>query len=87
MQKTIDRMTRTPLKPLHVEQELLSLPEHLGSQPSSSRVRVTRSLVFCVSFVDRYLSFYHFFIWPLCCLSYFDLRILISPLISLNLSS
>jgi len=32
-------------------QELLILPEHL------SGVRVTRSLVLCVCFVDRYLSF------------------------------
>jgi hypothetical protein len=38
-------------------------------------VRVTRSLVLYVCFVDCCLSF---FFWPLCCLSFFDLWILIS---------
>ena len=50
-------------------------------QPSVfSRVRVTQSLVLCVCFVDRCLSF---FSWPLCCL-FFDLRILMTPLVSSN---
>jgi len=38
-----------------VEQELLSLPEHLSSPPFFSGVRVTRSFVLCVFFVDRCL--------------------------------
>ena len=33
-----------------VEQELLTLPEHLSSPPVFSGVRVTRSLVLCVMF-------------------------------------
>ena len=44
---------RVPL----VEQEQLTLPEHLSSPPVFSGVRVTRSLVLCVCFVDRCLSF------------------------------
>ena len=40
-----------------VEQELLTLPEHLISPSVFSGVRVTRSLVLCVCFVDRCLSF------------------------------
>jgi hypothetical protein len=48
-----------------VEQELLTRPEQLSSPPVFSWVRVTRSLVLCVCFVDRCLSF---FFWPLCCL-------------------
>jgi hypothetical protein len=40
-----------------VEQELLTLPEHLSSPPVFSEVRVTRSLVLFVCFVDRCLSF------------------------------
>ena len=36
----------------------------------------------CVCFVDRCLYF-----WPLCCLFFFDLRILITPLISSNSSA
>jgi hypothetical protein len=40
-----------------VEQELPTLPEHLSSPPVFSGVRVTRSLVLYVCFVDRCLSF------------------------------
>ena len=41
----VTRLTRqVPL----VEQELLTLPEHLSSPPAFSGVRVTRSLVLCV---------------------------------------
>ena len=42
-------------------QELLTLPEHLSSPPVFSGVRVTRSLVLYVCFVDRCLSFCTFF--------------------------
>ena len=40
-----------------VEQELLTLPDHMSSPPAISGVRVTRSLVLCVCFVNRCLSF------------------------------
>ena len=50
----VTRLTRrVPL----VEQKLITLPEHLSSPPVFGRVRVTRSLVLCVCFVDRCLSF------------------------------
>jgi branched-subunit amino acid transport protein len=50
----VTRLTRqVPL----VKQELLNLPEHLSSPPVFSGVRVTRSLVLYVCFVDRCLSF------------------------------
>jgi hypothetical protein len=65
-----------------VEQELLTLPEHL-SLPVFSGVRVTRSLALYVCFVDHCL---YFFCWPLCCL-FFDLCILITPLVSSNSTS
>ena len=51
--------------------------------PVFSGVRVTRSLALCVCFVDRCLSF---IFWPLCCLFFFDLRILITPLVYSNSS-
>jgi hypothetical protein len=38
-------------------QKLLTLPGHLSSPPVFNGVRVTRSLVLCVCFVDRCLSF------------------------------
>ena len=44
-----------------VEQELLTRPQFLSSPPVFSGVRVTRSLVLCVRFVDRYLSFFPLF--------------------------
>ena len=40
-----------------VDQELLILPEHQSSPPVISGVRVTRSVVLSVCFVDRDLSF------------------------------
>jgi len=46
----------TPRVPL-VEQELLTIPQHLSWPPVFSWVRVNRSLVLCVCFVDRCLSF------------------------------
>ena len=62
----------------------LNLPEHLSSPSAFSGVRVTRFLVVYVCFVDRCLSFCTFFFWLLCCLFFFDIRILITPLVSSN---
>jgi hypothetical protein len=51
----VTRLTRrVPL----VEMELLTLPEHLGSLPVFSGVRVTRSLVLYVWFVDHMIIIY-----------------------------
>jgi len=69
-----------------VEQELPTLPEHLSSPPVFSGVRVTRSLVLCVVFCRSLFVLLYFFLWPLCCLSFFDLRNLITPLVSSNFS-
>jgi hypothetical protein len=52
-----------------------------------SGVRVIRSLVLCVCYVDRGLSFFPFYFVHLCCLSVFDLRILITFLVSKTLHS
>jgi len=51
--------------------------------PTISGVHVTRSIVLCVCFVDRCLSF---FFWPLCCLFFFEIWIPITPLLSSNSS-
>ena len=76
----VTRLTRrVPL----VEPELLTLLEHLSSPPVFNEVRVTRSLVLCICFVDRCFSFF----WPLCCLFFFDIWILITPVVSSNSSS
>ena len=49
--------TRLTRRVSQVENELLTLPEHLKSPPVFSGVCVTRSLVLCVCFVDRGVSF------------------------------
>ena len=48
-----------------------------------SGVHVARSLVLCVMFYRSLLVLLSFFVWPWCCLS-FDLRILITPLVSFD---
>jgi len=63
-----------------VEQELPTLQDQQSSPPVFSGVRITQSLVLFVVYC-RSLSF---FFWSLCCLSFFNLRILISPLVSSN---
>jgi hypothetical protein len=50
-------VTRLTWRVSLVEQELFTLPEQLTSSPVYSGVRDTRSLVLCVYFVDRCLSF------------------------------
>jgi len=45
-----------------------------------------RSLVLCVMFCRSSFVLLSFFFCPLCCLSFFDLRILITPLVYSNSS-
>ena len=58
-----------------LEQELLTLLQHLSSSLVFSGIRVAPSLVFCVVFCRS-----------LYCLSFFNLWLLITPLVSLNFS-
>jgi len=53
-------VTRLTRRVSLVEQDLLNLPEHMSSPPVFSGIRVSRSLVLCVCFVDRCLSFWTF---------------------------
>ena len=70
---------------LHMESYFSSgIIEHLSSPSRFSVVRVTWSLVLCVCFVDSCLSFCSFL--PLYCMFFFDLRILITTLVSSNSS-
>ena len=52
----------------------------MSSPPVFSEVRVNRSLVLCVMFCRSLFVLLYFFIWPLCCLFFFGLRILITSL-------
>ena len=68
----------------HVEQKLLTLPERPSSPSVFNGVGIARLLVFCVwYFVDHCLSF---FFWAFYCLSFFDLRLLITALVFSNFS-
>ena len=51
-----------------------------------SGVRVIRSLVLMCMFCRSLCVLLYFFFWPLCCLFFFDIRIIITPLVSSNSS-
>ena len=69
---------RVPL----IKLELPTLPKHLSSPPVFNGVRVTRSLVLCVLFCRSLFAILSFFFWPLYCLSFFDVRNMITPSVS-----
>jgi hypothetical protein len=64
-----------------IGQELL-IPQSTWVYPRFlvSGVRIARSLVFCVMFCISLFVLLYF--WPMCCLSCFSLRILVTPLVS-----
>ena len=73
-------VTRITRRVALVEKELFTFPEHLSSPSVFSAVRVTRSLVLCVCFVDRCLSFCTF---SFChCVRQHNIRILITLFVS-----
>jgi hypothetical protein len=59
---------------------MLTFRNHFELTPGFSGACITWSLVFCVCFVDRSSSFCPFVVWPLCCRSFFNIRILITSL-------
>jgi hypothetical protein len=73
-------VTRATRRGTLVKQELPTLPGHLSSFPIVSGVCFARSVVFCVVFCISLFVLFSFFFWPLCCLSFFDLQICITPL-------
>jgi hypothetical protein len=74
----VNRLTRR--MPL-VEQDLLTLPEHLSSSPVFSVIRITRSLVLCVCSFGHCVVCSSVF-WSLCCLFFCLLAIVLSVLLS-----
>ena len=79
-------VTKVARRATHVEQKLFTLPEHLSSPPVFCEIRVVQSLFFCVVF---YISFVplSFFTWSLHCLYFFNLRLMITVLVSSNFFS
>ena len=79
----VTRLTRrVPL----VEQELSTHPEHLSASPIFSGVCITRSFVLCGMLCWSLFILLYFLFWPLCCLFFSDIHILITLLISSNSS-
>jgi hypothetical protein len=79
-------VTRVTRRMPHVKKELITLPEHPRPSPVFIVVRVAWSLVFCVIFCRSLFVLLSFFIWPLYCISFFDIQILITPLVYSNFS-
>jgi hypothetical protein len=73
---------RVPL----VEQELLTLPEHLSSSSVFSGGSCYSIFSFMCMFCRSLFVLLYFFFWPLCCLFFSDIRILITFLVSPNYS-
>jgi hypothetical protein len=72
---------RVPL----VEQELPTLPGHLSSPPGFYWGSCYSIFSFICMFCRSLFVLLYFFFWPLCCLFFFDIRILIVPLVSSTL--
>ena len=68
-----------------VEQVLLTLPEHLSSPPFLVGFVLLDLQFYVYVFISLFVLLYFFFC-PLCCLFFFDIRILITPLVSSNSS-
>ena len=67
-----------------VEQELLTILVHLSSPPSYSGVLAAQTLVFCLVLYLRFFVFLSLSFRPLYCLSFFNLWLLITTLVSSN---
>ena len=82
IQATLERLKRAERNLTEKEQQLREREMKISEREKS----LEQQFKVVVSFVDRCLSLWPFFFWPLCCLSCFDLLILITPLISSNSS-
>ena len=63
--------------------ELLTLPEHLSSPSVFSGLVILDLLLYVYALYSLFVLF-SFFFWPLCCMFFFDLRFLITPLVSFD---
>ena len=69
-----------------VEQELLTLAEHLSSPPVFSEISCYSIFSFMCMFCRSLFVLLYFFSWSLCCPSFFNLQLRIIPLVSSNSS-
>ena len=77
-------VTRVTRRAAHVVQGLSALPEHPSSSPVSTWGSCCSIFGFMYMFCISLLFHLSSFIWSLCCLSFFKLRLLVIPLISSN---
>jgi len=75
-------VTRVTRRVPHVEQEVLTLPEHLSSSQVLVGFVLPRSLAWCVVFWISLFVLLFVFFWSLCSLYFFHFRLLIIPLVS-----
>ena len=74
-------VTRLTRRVLLVGQELLTISEHMSSPPVFSGIRSCYSVFsFMCKFCRSLFVLLSYFFWPLCCLFFFDIRILITSL-------
>jgi hypothetical protein len=78
--------TRIMQRVLPVEQERLTLSDHSSSHPYFSWVRGARSLFLCVVFCRSLSVYSSILFWSLYWLSFLNLRLLTTLLVSSNLS-
>jgi hypothetical protein len=71
-------VTRLTRRVRLVEQKLPTLPEHLSSPPVLVGFCYSVFNFMCM-FCRSFFVFMYFSFWPLCCLFFFDLRIVITP--------
>ena len=79
-------VTRLTRRVSLMEQELLTLPEHLSSPPGFQWGSCYSIFSLICTFCRWLFVLLYFFFWSLCCLFFFDVRILIAPLVSSNSS-
>jgi hypothetical protein len=79
-------VTRVTWRVSLVEQELLTLVEHLSSPPVFSEISCYSIFSFMCMLCRLLFVLLYFFSWSLCCLSFFNLQLLITPLVSSNSS-
>ena len=74
----------TALRVPHVEQQLFTLPEHLSSPKFTHGFQrdLCCSIFSFVSVLFVLFAFFSLFFWPLHCLPFLDLQLLVTPLVS-----
>ena len=72
-------VTRVTRRGTHVVQELLKLSWHPSSPRGFSGYLLLDILVFCVELCKSLFVLWSFLHWPLHCLAFFDLRLLVPP--------